>query len=218
MQVRPLDELHGVEEELPFAVAGVEDADNVGVGQLGQGGGLAAQRPPGLLAGVVAGQHGLQHDETVDDGLLGPVLRHARDGAAEVFKHFVAGNDGLAPLVLVGRRERRRGGRRQGDVGGLEVEQRHLIRGDAAGRAVRVARVAVGGDGRLPEVAASAVEQFQMGNVGRRRGVRHRRRPPCAFLGASFDYRSDGAPVKYGIHCWRFRRRYAEAALHKWIA
>ena len=58
--MRPFDEFDGVVEQLPFAVAGLEDADDVGVRQFGQGGGLAAQGTPGMLARIVPRQDGFE--------------------------------------------------------------------------------------------------------------------------------------------------------------
>ena len=125
----------------------------------------------------------------IQNGLFGPMLHHARGSAAEVFEDFVPGDDRFTRPVLVGRRQRSWSGRRQGNVGALQIEQRQHVRGGAAGWADGFAQAVVLRDGRFPKVAAGTVEQPEMGDV------RRHRRPHGKRVG-KIDYRSDGTAVK----------------------
>ena len=105
-QRRPLDPFDGVVKELTLALAGLEDLHDIGMIEPAEGGGLAAQRPPADLAGVVTGHDDLEQDEAVDEQLPGPVLADAERRPADFLLNLEACHDRLAGRVAEGRRLR----------------------------------------------------------------------------------------------------------------
>ena len=72
----------------------VEDLDDVGVLELGDGLGLGQEPGGGLGAGVLAGQDHLQGDGAVEPDLAG-LVDHAHAAAAELAQDLVAGERGV---------------------------------------------------------------------------------------------------------------------------
>lgn len=71
-QRRPFRPLDGVVEKLPFALSCLPYRHQVRMTQAAQGGGLATQRPPAHLSGVVPRHDHLEKHGAIDEQLLGP--------------------------------------------------------------------------------------------------------------------------------------------------
>ena len=182
-EARAFDRLAGVVEQLPIAIARLEDADDIRMRRLRQRRRLAAQRTPALLAGVVPCQHRLERDDTVEHRLPGPVLRDAGGGPSQIFEDLEARDDRSSRLVHVRWRQRRRNGRRRSEIARFQVEQRQNIRGSAAVGTARDRQGTVVVAGGLPEVTLCAAKQLQVRNRSRLRGLRvrhHQQRSPDA--------------------------------------
>ncbi len=159
-QRRSVHMLDGVVEQLTIALAGFEDLHDVGVGETAERTGLAAQTAPGELAGIVLGEHHLEHHGAIDEQLPRPVQVNAGGAFAEVLQDLEAGDDGPSVLVAQGRRRQRLGRRRRQERRRL-LQQRHRLGGVPAHRTAVARSVRVVLDLLLPVMALRACQQFE---------------------------------------------------------